>query len=78
MNSIERDFLSEMDLIETDQLDAKLPGILADKVEGFVDWCLLNVFYECPRYRVSGGGEYEIFDDIGGLYSYYLTNIDGK
>lgn len=79
MNSIEKDFRSEMDQIETERIDSELPAILAGKVEGFIIWHTDKgyPFFREHNYwrRVDTGNvQYTLSD----LYDYWLREVDGK
>jgi hypothetical protein len=81
MNAIEKGFRSEMSQIETERLDEELPKILAGKMTRFVTWLIRDYAAHPFRFEI---GEFDIWDDktnivyFPKLYSWWLTNVDGK
>lgn len=80
MNSIEKDFRSEMSQIETERLDEEMPKILAGKMERFTKWCIdcVNDKIEGYNYIAYIDGEGIYFDTLSDLYQYFIDNVEGK
>lgn len=87
MNAIEKDFRSEMDQLETEELDSKLPKILAGKVERFIEWKDFgqNPFVEWIDTDDNGELIKYYTDEItskkwtlSDLYQYFIDNVEGK
>lgn len=81
MNSIEKNFRSEMDQLETEELDSKLPKILAGKMTRFVTWLIRDYSSHPFRFEI---GEFDCWDEGGNiiyfpdLYQYFIDNVDGN
>jgi hypothetical protein len=80
MNAIEKDFRSEMDQLETEELDSKLPKILAGKMERFNRWKDFELTHDRMNYY-KGSDEY-VWNyksyTFSYLYDFWLINVDGK